>query len=117
MAKKMWGGRFDKKTDPLVEDFTKSIDYDYKLAEYDVLGTMIHVEVLEKSGFITSGEADKLVKGLVFGLCAWAVGTLHGMLSTYAFMTVATGVVIYWTVLGLVEIPLRGLIIASIYGE
>ncbi len=33
MTKKLWGGRFGKKTDPLVEEFTKSIDYDYKLAE------------------------------------------------------------------------------------
>jgi hypothetical protein len=60
---------------------------------------------------------SRLAKGLVFGLCVWAVGMLPGMFSTYAFMTVATGVVIYWTVLGLVETPLRGLIIAAIYGE
>ena len=46
MAKKMWGGRFGKKTDPLVEEFTKSIDYDYKLAEYDVIGSLIHINIL-----------------------------------------------------------------------
>jgi hypothetical protein len=28
---------------------------------------------------------------------------------------VATGVVIYWTILGLVEIPIKGIIIAAIY--
>ncbi len=36
MAKKLWGGRFKKKTDPLTEEFTKSIQYDYKLAKYDL---------------------------------------------------------------------------------
>ena len=42
---------------------------------------------------------------------------LPGMFSTYFFMTVATGAVIYWTILGLIELPLKGLIIAVIYGE
>jgi hypothetical protein len=58
-----------------------------------------------------------LRKGLVFGLCVWAVGILPGMFATYFFMTVATGVVIYWTVLGLVATPIKGLIVAVLYGE
>jgi hypothetical protein len=60
---------------------------------------------------------NKLVKGLIFGLCVWAVGMLPGMFSTYFFMTVATGAVVYWTIIGLIELPLKGLIISSIYGE
>jgi len=60
---------------------------------------------------------NKLTKGLVFGVCVWAVGMLPGMFSTYYFMTVATGVVVYWTILGLVATPIKGLIIAAIYGE
>jgi len=59
----------------------------------------------------------KIVKGLVFGLCIWATGMLPGMFATHAFMTVATGVIIYWTLIGLVEYPLQGMIIAAIYGE
>ncbi len=60
---------------------------------------------------------NKFMKGLTFGLCVWAVGMLPGMFATYAFMTVATTVVIYWTILGLIKIPLEGMIIAAIYGE
>jgi len=60
MAKKLWGGRFSKQTDPLVEEFSKSIHYDYKLAKYDVLGSMAHIEILKKSGYLTSQEAEKL---------------------------------------------------------
>ncbi len=64
MAKKLWGGRFGKKTEPLVEEFTKSIQYDYKLAKYDLLGSMAHVEILKKATYLTSDEADKLTKAL-----------------------------------------------------
>lgn len=60
---------------------------------------------------------NKSTKGLIFGLCVWAIGMLPGMFSIYSFMTVATGVVIYWTILGLVEMLIKGLIIAAIYGE
>lgn len=60
---------------------------------------------------------NKLTKGLIFGLCVWAIGILPGMFSTYYFMTVATGIIVYWTILGLIEIPIKSLIIAAIYGE
>ncbi len=60
---------------------------------------------------------NKLIKGLVFGLCVWAVGALPAMLSTYMFMTVGLTIVIYWTITGLIFTPLMGLIIAAIYGE
>ncbi|MFA5028801.1 MAG: hypothetical protein WC713_13100 [Candidatus Methylomirabilota bacterium] len=60
---------------------------------------------------------SKFMKGIVFGLCVWAVGMLPGMFATYAFMTVATTVVIYWTILGFIKTPLEGMIIAAIYGE
>lgn len=64
MAKKLWGGRFSKKTDPLVEEFTKSIQYDYKLAKWDVLGSISHVVILKKSGYLTKEEAARLLKEL-----------------------------------------------------
>lgn len=64
MAKKLWGGRFGKKTNPLVEEFTKSIQYDQKLARADVLGSMFHVDILERSGYLSEGEASNLWNGL-----------------------------------------------------
>ncbi|MDP2912530.1 MAG: argininosuccinate lyase [Candidatus Omnitrophota bacterium] len=66
MANKLWGGRFDKKTDPLVEEFTKSIHYDFKLAAYDLVGSMVHVEILRKAGYLTAGEAARLHNGLKY---------------------------------------------------
>lgn len=64
MTKKLWGGRFSKKIDPFVEEFTKSIQYDYKIAEYDLIGSIVHVWILKKVGYLTSNEASKLDKAL-----------------------------------------------------
>mgnify|MGYP001597923537 FL=1 len=61
---KLWGGRFNKPTDKLVEEFTKSIHFDYKLAEYDILGSLAHVRVLKEAGYLTSLEAKKLTQSL-----------------------------------------------------
>ena len=64
MAKKLWGGRFSKKTNPLVEEFTKSIQYDWKLIQGDIVGSISHVEILKKAGYLTSRESVKLISGL-----------------------------------------------------
>ena len=64
MKKKLWGGRFDKETDPLVEKFTRSIQRDYKLAKYDVVGSLIHVEILKQAGLLKRSEVKRLQKAL-----------------------------------------------------
>lgn len=61
--------------------------------------------------------STRIAKGFVFGIGVWAVGMLPGMLATYEFMTVATTVVIYWTILGLVLTPVDGMIVAAICGD
>ena len=43
---KLWGARFDKKSDPLADQFTFSISYDHRLAKYDVKGSMAHAQML-----------------------------------------------------------------------
>jgi hypothetical protein len=60
---------------------------------------------------------NQFLRGIVFGLCTWAVGMLPGMLALYFCMTINPTVPIYWTILGLVQLPLNGLIVAAIYGE
>ncbi|MDP3730780.1 MAG: argininosuccinate lyase [Candidatus Omnitrophota bacterium] len=65
MAKKLWGGRFTKPTDPSVEEFTRSIHYDYKLAKYDILGSVIHVEILGKAGYLKPGEVYRVQTALL----------------------------------------------------
>ena len=64
MAKKLWGARFKKKTDVDFEEFSKSIEYDYKLAEYDIYHSLIHIEALAEEGIITLAERRKLSSAL-----------------------------------------------------
>lgn len=57
------------------------------------------------------------LKGLFFGLCLWGVSTLPMVLSTYTFMNVANGVLIYWTFSLLIQKVVKALILAFIYGR
>ncbi|MBN1353406.1 MAG: hypothetical protein JW994_01890 [Candidatus Omnitrophica bacterium] len=86
---------------------------------FNIVGFLFNIILVVVYALIHKGIPGKnrLVKGLVFGLCVWAVGILPGAFSMYYFMTVATGWVIYMAVIGLVESPLKGLIIAAIYSE
>lgn len=61
---KLWGSRFDKKTDALADQFSFSIGYDQRLAKYDVLGSIAHAKMLGKCGIISSKESSRLVAGL-----------------------------------------------------
>lgn len=64
MAKKLWGGRFKKEMDKDFEQFSKSIHYDYKLAEYDIYHSIIHVGALAKAGILSKDEEAKLISAL-----------------------------------------------------
>jgi argininosuccinate lyase len=62
--KKLWGGRFSKKTNEIVESFTESISFDCRLYEEDIDGSIAHAKMLAEQQIITSVEADKIIKGL-----------------------------------------------------
>ncbi len=64
MKKKLWGGRFSKRTDPLVERFTSSIGLDYRLARYDVEGSIAHAKMLGRCRIISAAQSRRLVSGL-----------------------------------------------------
>ena len=64
MNKKLWGGRFSKPTDNVMERFSESISFDKRLYEYDIEGSIVHAQMLAKQGIITEDEADKIVEGL-----------------------------------------------------
>lgn len=60
MAEKLWGGRFKKEIDKDFFEFQKSIQYDYKLAEYDIIHSLIHVNALRDANILTNNETEKL---------------------------------------------------------
>lgn len=61
---KLWGGRFTEATDAFVEDFTASVDFDQRLAKYDIQGSMAHARMLEQVGILTSEENSAIIDGL-----------------------------------------------------
>ena len=61
---KLWGGRFNKKSDPWADLFTFSINYDHRLAKYDVVGSMAHAQMLGKQGIIPKTDTAKIIAGL-----------------------------------------------------
>ena len=61
---KLWGGRFEKATDGLVDDFHSSISFDKRLFEQDITGSIAHAIMLGEEGIIPAADAEKIVAGL-----------------------------------------------------
>ena len=64
MTKKLWGGRFSKETDALMDDFHSSIRFDSRLYHQDIMGSIAHARMLGKQGVLTAQEAESIVMGL-----------------------------------------------------
>jgi argininosuccinate lyase len=60
----LWGGRFDKKMEKIVEAFNASIEYDQRLYAYDIAGSIAHVTMLAEQGIVTEKEKQEIVSGL-----------------------------------------------------
>jgi argininosuccinate lyase len=63
-GKKLWGGRFSKKTHPAVEQLTESISFDQRLYRHDIQGSMAHAAMLAETGVISETDKRKLLSGL-----------------------------------------------------
>ncbi|WP_053217470.1 argininosuccinate lyase [Virgibacillus senegalensis] len=61
---KLWGGRFTKPTNELVDEYTASIHFDKKLAVHDVQGSLAHVEMLKVCGIVSEEDAAAITDGL-----------------------------------------------------
>ncbi|WP_010278657.1 argininosuccinate lyase [Paenibacillus senegalensis] len=61
---KLWGGRFTKKTDQLVEEYTASITFDKELAEEDIQGSLAHVTMLGQCGIVPAEDVETIKSGL-----------------------------------------------------
>ena len=61
---KLWGGRFKKGTDTLVNDFNSSINVDSRMYKEDIEGSLAHVKMLGKQGIIPNKSSKKIEDGL-----------------------------------------------------
>lgn len=61
---KLWGGRFEKETDTLVDDFNSSLHFDKRLYKQDIAGSIAHATMLGDTGIIEKSEAQEIINGL-----------------------------------------------------
>jgi len=61
---KLWGGRFQKETDNLVNDFNASIQFDQRLYKEDITGSMAHAKMLGACGIISMEDVAAILEGL-----------------------------------------------------
>jgi len=62
--KTVWGGRFNNATSKNFEKFGSSINIDKRLYEEDILGSIVHTQMLIKQNIITVKRGKKIIKGL-----------------------------------------------------
>lgn len=62
---KLWGGRFKKGTDKLVNDFNSSIRIDSRMYKEDIQGSLAHASMLGKQNIIPQEASDRITSGLL----------------------------------------------------
>ena len=71
---KLWGGRFGKATDRLMETFNASIGFDHRLWAADIRGSIAYARALARAGLISPDEAACLIEGLQEVAREWEAG-------------------------------------------
>ncbi|MBA9026557.1 argininosuccinate lyase [Peribacillus huizhouensis] len=73
---KLWGGRFRKEENKLMEDFNSSLKVDKRLYAEDIKGSIAHVNMLVQCDLLTKKEGEDIVKTLLSILEDIESGTL-----------------------------------------
>ena len=60
----MWKGRFSEPTAELLQTYSESISFDWRLWKHDIEGSIAHSAGLEAAGLITTEERAQIVTGL-----------------------------------------------------
>lgn len=63
-SSQLWGGRFSEKADATFTEFNDSFRFDVRLFGADIRASIAHAEGLRAAGVLTSGEAEKIRRGL-----------------------------------------------------
>lgn len=61
---KLWGGRFSKTTDEMINEFQASISFDKRMYHEDIAGSIAHATMLAKCGIISEQDKVAIVDGL-----------------------------------------------------
>ncbi len=63
-ANELWGGRFAKGPAEIMERINASIDFDRRLYQQDITGSLAHSSMLMAKGIISSEDGEKIQEGL-----------------------------------------------------
>ncbi|GAA2004440.1 argininosuccinate lyase [Brevibacterium samyangense] len=60
----LWGGRFADGPDDALAQLSKSTDFDWRLAAYDLAGSRAHARVLHRAGLLDDAELSGMIAAL-----------------------------------------------------
>ena len=61
---KTWSGRFSEPVTELVKRYTASVEFDQRLAEFDIQGSLAHAAMLEACGLISAEDLTAIRSGM-----------------------------------------------------
>eukprot|EP00594_Rhizosolenia_setigera_P015466 CAMPEP_0178958706 /NCGR_PEP_ID=MMETSP0789-20121207/11804_1 /TAXON_ID=3005 /ORGANISM="Rhizosolenia setigera, Strain CCMP 1694" /LENGTH=461 /DNA_ID=CAMNT_0020641467 /DNA_START=95 /DNA_END=1477 /DNA_ORIENTATION=+ len=71
------GGRFKGGTDPIMEKFNESINFDKRMWKEDIQGSVAYAKAIVKAGIISEEEGKQLVEGLAKVKAEWEDGSFQ----------------------------------------
>jgi argininosuccinate lyase len=63
-SKKLSSARLTQPTNAFVEEFTASVNFDKRMYQQDIQGSIAHATMLAKVGVLTDAERDQIISGL-----------------------------------------------------
>ncbi len=63
-ASKIWSGRFSAPVAESVKSYTASVGFDYRLAPFDIQGSLAHAQMLQESGLLSMEDLQNIRLGL-----------------------------------------------------
>jgi argininosuccinate lyase len=59
-----WSARFSEPVSDLVKRYTASVDFDQRMAEVDIQGSLAHADMLASIGIISSDDKAAIERGM-----------------------------------------------------
>jgi argininosuccinate lyase len=93
-----WSGRFSEPVSETVKRYTASISFDYRLAEFDIQGSLAHAAMLHHVGVLSKADLDAIQRGMAdllgeirAGQFAWSLDREDVHLNIEAALTAKIG--------------------------
>ncbi|HFC8517724.1 argininosuccinate lyase [Neisseria weaveri] len=74
---KTWSGRFNEPVSELVKKYTGSVDFDKRLAKWDIQGSLAHAQMLTEAGVLSEEDLAAIRQGMAAIIAEIEQGTLQ----------------------------------------